>query len=64
MAGQVWDANPNNVLLSAALLSDYEALPDCIKATVTKDDYNGMGHEQRATLVEDLTTPDEPEDNE
>ena len=43
---------------------DYNALPECVKSIITEKDYNGMGHEQRAALVEDLTMPDCGDDDE
>ena len=46
----------------SCLLIDYQALPEAVKATISIEDYNGMGHEQRASLVEDMVTPDGDDD--
>ncbi len=73
MTGQVWDLDPATVdrhyklmmqppFVSACLMTDYQALPETVKSIITYKEYHGMGHEQRASLVEDMTTPDEPED--
>jgi len=68
VSGQVWDVDPSNLYTAHELApignanrDDYNALPECVKSIITEKDYNGMGHEQRAALVEDLTTPDEEE---
>ena len=72
MTGQTWDFKPSpglrllclqvNAARCAALGLEYQQLPECVKTIITERDYNGMGHEQRASLIEDMTTPDEPED--
>lgn len=43
-------------------LDAYNELPECVKACISPKQYAWMGYEQRATLIEDLTTP-EPEND-
>ena len=49
--------------IAASLMTEYNALPEAVKSIISYSEYNGMGHEQRASLVEDMTTPDEAEDD-
>lgn len=39
--------------------TDYDALPEIIRGLVTRQEYAWMSDDQKCSLIEDLTTPED-----